>query len=186
MIHKAAGSPAAPAAPAAALDRLCLRVLKALDAADADIPSPIRVTVEFAREPSPGDVAAPVLRSLVSKAIEERVVIGIVLEPTKELNKPDTQRDVYTADEVKKAAYNFMQNYQNVGLQHQADISDRVHVILNWIALEDTLIGGQSVAKGTWLMGVRVQDDDLWSAVKSGEITGFSIGGMATRTPSVQ
>jgi DNA adenine methylase len=40
-----------------------------------------------------------------------------------------------------------------------------------------------SVSKGTWLMAVRVLDDGLWEQVKTGGITGFSIGGSAVRTP---
>lgn len=40
-----------------------------------------------------------------------------------------------------------------------------------------------TIAKGTWLLAVRVLSDDLWRRVKDGELTGFSIGGSARRVP---
>lgn len=118
----------------------------------------------------------------IFKTAEERFVLGIVLEPTKELNKPDSQGDIYSAAEVAKAADNFMEQYQQIGVQHK-EMTEKVKILRNWITLEDTTIDGQPVAKGTWILGVRVQDDDLWQKVKDGEITAFSIGGKANREP---
>ena len=186
VVRKAAAPAAVPpaAAVSAALDAVCARVVKAIDG--AEVPPSVYVTVTVSTEAPAPAAAAParVFKALVVKAEDERVVIGVVLEPTKEMGQPDTQRDVYSAAEVQKSAYNYMEHHQNVGLQHQADISDKVHVILNWVTLEDTTINGQPVTKGTWLMGVRVNDDALWADVKAGKITGFSIGGVATRTPT--
>lgn len=118
----------------------------------------------------------------IFKTAEERFVLGIVLEPTKELNKPDSQGDIYSADEVRMAADKFMEEYQQIGVQH-SEITKAVKILRNWITLDDCTINGQVVAKGTWLLGVRVQDDDLWEKVKKGEITAFSIGGKANREP---
>jgi hypothetical protein len=33
----------------------------------------------------------------------------------------------------------------------------------------------------TWLLAVRVADEELWRQIKAGELTGFSIGGSAMR-----
>lgn len=114
---------------------------------------------------------------------EERYVLGIVLEPLKEMGKADSQDDTYSAEEVRKAAYLFMEEYANIGQQHQKYINGRVKIRENWITRDDSVIGGQFVAKGTWLLGVHVVDDDLWAKVKAGEFTGFSIGGWATANP---
>jgi hypothetical protein len=40
-------------------------------------------------------------------------------------------------------------------------------------------VGGRSVKKGTWIMAARVTDDELWSAIKSGIYTGWSLEGFA-------
>lgn len=125
------------------------------------------------------------MRAIVRKGAaqeEERYVLGIVLEPLKELKSKDLQNDTYSAAEVRKACHVFMQEYGNLGQQHQKYINGRVKILENWISPDDTVIDGQAIAKGTWLMAIRVIDDDLWSSVKKGDITGFSIGGTAKRS----
>jgi hypothetical protein len=42
-------------------------------------------------------------------------------------------------------------------------------------------VGGSDVPEGTWLMGLRVNDDGLWADVKAGKLTGLSIGGFAKK-----
>ena len=182
VVRKSDGQPG----PDPSFESAVSQILKAIDG--VDLPSAgIKITIEAAGSDVVGKASEETESILakhlpVFKTAEERLVLGIVLEPTKEMGAPDTQRDVYSADEVRKSAYRFMEEYQTIGLQHRSDISDRVKILLNWIALEDTTINGQPVTAGTWLLGVRVQDDALWQDVKDGKITGFSIGGIATRT----
>lgn len=175
----------------AALSKAVDQILIALDRAGVDVPNGIRVTVETidAVAVVPTGKASAETQAILSKRIpifktgEERFVLGVVLEPTLEMGKPDSQNDVYSAEEVRKSSDRFMEEFGTIGLQHQADISDRVKILRNWITHEATTINGQPVAAGTWILGVRVLDDELWAAVKSGEITGFSIGGSAKREP---
>jgi len=128
-------------------------------------------------------VSKTALRIATTKAEgEEQYVLGIVLEP----DVVDAQDDTYSADEVRKASERFMEMHRNMGLMHQQKVNDKVQILENYLAPCDMQIGGQAVKKGTWLMGVRVKDASLWSAVKSGELTGFSIGGSAIRTPADQ
>lgn len=178
------------AAPSPGLSKVVNRVLAALDSEELadEVAKGLRVTIESGTQVTTSK-ASEETEALIHKTIpifkttEERFVLGIVLEPTKELAQPDSQGDVYSAQEVREAAYKFMEEFQTIGLQHRDDISERVKILLNWITLEPTTINGQAVAAGTWLLGVRVQDDDLWAAVKAGDITGFSIGGTANRVP---
>ena len=114
---------------------------------------------------------------------EEQYVLGIVLEPTLEMGAPDSQNDVYSAEDVRQAAYNFMQNYQTIGIQHTSAAGDKIKILESWIQREDTTIDGTKIKAGTWMLGVRVIDPELWAAVKDGSFTGFSIGGIASRTP---
>lgn len=115
----------------------------------------------------------------ILKTEEERYVLGIVLEPETE----DSQGDIYSADEVRKAAHDFMANFQNIGLMHRTIINGKAQILESYLAPATFKIDGQSVKKGTWCFGVRVSDDDLWAEVKDGGLTGFSIGGSAVRTP---
>jgi hypothetical protein len=38
---------------------------------------------------------------------------------------------------------------------------------------------GGHVKKGTWLLAVHVDDDELWKQVRDGSLAGFSIGGVS-------
>lgn len=109
---------------------------------------------------------------------EERFVLGVVLEPEVE----DTQKDIYSAEEIRKSAHNYMLKHQHIGLQHNGVIDDRIKILESYLAPCDFMLEEQKITKGTWLLGARVLDDQLWESVKKGELTGWSIGGDAVRT----
>lgn len=106
---------------------------------------------------------------------EKRLVYGIVLEP----DTVDSQGDVVPADEIERAAHNFMQRSRLIGLQHKR--AAPAVPVESYIVQSDHEIGGERVRKGTWVMVVKVLDEELWKQVKAGEITGFSIGGTGVR-----
>ena len=112
-------------------------------------------------------------------AVEERFILGVVLEP----EVVDAQKDVYSKEEVRAAAHRFMESYQNVGLMHRSLVNEQVKILESYVTPADLTIGGIALGEGTWLLGVRVLDDELWAAAKAGELTGFSIGGSAIRVP---
>ena len=110
---------------------------------------------------------------------DERFVLGIVLEP----EVVDAQGDIYSAQEICTAAHRFMEEFGGMGLMHRLRVNDQVKVLENYLAPTDFTLGEISVRKGTWLLAVRVLSDELWERVKSGDLTGFSIGGSARRVP---
>lgn len=109
---------------------------------------------------------------------EERTVFGVVLAP----EEIDLQDDIYSPQEVRKTAWRFMEEYQQFGLMHKT-IGVNVRVLESYLAPVAFEVKGEVVKKGSWLLRVRVLDDKIWAKVKSGELTGFSIGGSAIRTP---
>lgn len=117
-------------------------------------------------------------RVVKSGDVEERIVFGIVLEP----DTVDSQNDIYNAKEVEKAAHIFMEEHRNIGLQHKAMVNDKVKILESYISPVDFTIEGQLVKQGTWLLKERILDDELWASIKSGDITGYSIGGTGVRT----
>lgn len=124
------------------------------------------------------DRTAPIL-----KTTEERYILGIVLVP----EEVDLQQDIYSADEVRLAAHNYMEKFRQVGDQHKSiitlgdELEGRVAILESYVAPCDLDIDGQKVKKGTWLMAFRVNDDQIWSEIKTGKRTGLSIGGSAIR-----
>lgn len=105
---------------------------------------------------------------------EERIVYGIVYEPDEE----DTQGDIANAEEIRKAAYQFMEEVQTFKVMHKGS-NVRVRVLENYIAPVDFKIEGKSVKEGSWVLVTRILDPKIWKAIKKGKLTGYSMAGYA-------
>ena len=100
------------------------------------------------------------------------------------VSEPDTidlQGDRLSAEEIRKACHKFMTESQQIGKEHLGPA--KADIIESYIAPVIFECNGQVVRKGSWVMAVKVQDQELWQAVKSGKITGFSIAGRGSRIP---
>jgi hypothetical protein len=108
----------------------------------------------------------------------KHIVIGVVYQPDVE----DAHGDMMDAVEIEKAAHLFMegQHTYNIDKQHDLD-ADKGYVVESYIAPCDMEIGDQVIAKGSWVAGVKVTDDDTWEDIQKGEITGFSMWGVGKR-----
>lgn len=113
---------------------------------------------------------------LSKKDAAKRLVYGVVYEP----DTVDAQNDHATNEEIEKAAHRFMEMYQKVSHEH-GDPNPKLKVVESYIAPCEMTIGEERVKKGTWVMVVKVNDDELWKSVEDGEITGLSMGGLAER-----
>lgn len=119
------------------------------------------------------------LLKAAAPAEDQRIVMGVVLEP----DEVDAQGDTISPEEIRNAAYKFMEDFQVSGIQHKEFAGGRVKIVESWIAPQDLTIEGQAIKAGTWMMTNRILDDALWKAAKEGKFTGFSIGGSAIRKP---
>jgi hypothetical protein len=110
---------------------------------------------------------------------DERIVFGVVLVP----DETDAQGDVYDAEEVRRAAYSFMEQYGGkLKLMHDGKPLDGKAIVLEtYVSKHEERHGEEMFPIGTWFMTSRVSDDDLWAEVKNGKWTGYSIGGSAIR-----
>jgi DNA adenine methylase len=102
--------------------------------------------------------------------LERQIVYGIVLQP----GVIDKQGDKISADEIEKAAHKYALTPMVIGKGHKEQI--KAKPVETYIAPIDFELGGQEVLKGSWVMAVKVMDTELWTMVKEGEFTGFSIG----------
>ena len=114
---------------------------------------------------------------IVAKGSDQQIVYGVVSEP----NVIDLQGDRLSKSEIRAACHKFMQTGQRIGKEHSGVA--KASIIESYIAPTDFKCNGQVVKSGSWVMGVKIFDKDLWQAIKKGEITGFSIAGRGTRTP---
>jgi len=112
---------------------------------------------------------------------EERYVFGVVLVP----DEADAQGDIYDEHEVRKAAHSFMELHSgSLKLMHKGEtLDDAAKVLETYVTKQEESHDSETYPIGTWLMASRIIDDGLWSDVKSGEFTGYSIGGSANRAP---
>ena len=101
-------------------------------------------------------------------------ITGIVYEPM----VVDAHENYMTEEEITKAAYGFAKNGNKVDLQHNFESVEGVSVVETWVTKADCVIEGNDVKRGTWVMTVEVENDDIWTAVEKGELTGFSMGGV--------
>lgn len=110
---------------------------------------------------------------------EERIVFGVVLVP----NDTDAQGDIYTHEEVRKAAFGYMErNAGRMKLMHKGEtLENRVCLLESYCSQKEMSFGDEVFPEGTWFMTSRIIDDGLWSEVKKGSFTGYSIGGTALR-----
>lgn len=108
---------------------------------------------------------------------EQQVVFGEVYAP----GFPDSQGDFMTAESIREMAYAFMQKGElsNIDTQHSRDPNGS-YVVESFIAREDDPI----FIPGSWVLGVKVPDPDVWALVKSGELNGFSLDGQGFRVPT--
>lgn len=106
---------------------------------------------------------------------EKRLVGGIVYEP----DVVDSQGDSASAGEIEKAAHGFMIESRVIGIMHKEAAGKRVDIVESYIVRAPFQMGNRIIKAGTWFLVVKVNDDELWGNVKSGKLTGFSMGGRA-------
>jgi hypothetical protein len=81
------------------------------------------------------------------------------------------------------AAHKYLVQSRVIGSQHEKQ-SDSV-VVESYIAPQDMKFDGQNgpqeVKKGSWIIGIKVNDPVEWQKVLDGEYTGVSVGGDGAR-----
>lgn len=113
---------------------------------------------------------------------EKRLLVGAALVPNKPIYRNVNGKEFYISfDEatIEKLAQDFLANdYQhNVTVEHQDNVDDIV-VVESWIKTSenDKSVGyGLNEPIGTWFIGMKVNNDEIWQRIKDGYYKGFSI-----------
>lgn len=101
----------------------------------------------------------------------------------------DLQGDYISIEEMEKAGYSYVQKSRKGGDMHLRDEwqpiqkSEMIESFIVTPEKREALGLPDSVPSGWWV-GFQVRDPDVWSKVRSGERTGFSIHGTGKRAPS--
>ena len=121
-------------------------------------------------------------KSSIKLENEKRLLIGAALVPNKPIYRNVNGNEFYISfDEttIEKLAQDFLANdYQhNITVDHQEDANDIV-IVESWIKTSEndkSVNYGLNEPIGTWFIGMKVNNDEIWQRVKDGFYKGFSI-----------
>ncbi|WP_144625207.1 XkdF-like putative serine protease domain-containing protein [Bacillus velezensis] len=113
------------------------------------------------------------VRVLAKEAGEQKLVYGIVYEP----DTVDAHGDFMTAAEIEKAAHGFLKDAREIDKQHdfQGGVGE---VVESYVAPADFEMNGETIKKGSWVL-VTKASEAVWDEIKKGEVTGYSMAGIA-------
>ncbi len=98
----------------------------------------------------------------------ERVVFGEVLIP----ETPNVYNDYWTKEAIRHAAYLFAQQGYGIDLEHDnVDLTGLKAIVVETFIARP---GDPDFIEGSWVVGMKILDDDLWEAVLNNEINGYS------------
>lgn len=106
--------------------------------------------------------------------MKEGIVYGIVYP----VNEVDADGDYALPEEVQKACWRFMEDFQKFNYMHADDLSAR-DVALVECACSLADVPNLGIKKGDWYIAVKVYNLDIKKKIESGEISGFSMEGSA-------
>lgn len=97
----------------------------------------------------------------------ERVVFAEVLIP----GVPNVFGDLWTPSAIKEAAYEFARAGYGIDVEHDNnDVTGRAYSVESFIVRE----GDPDFIEGSWVVAMKIEDDELWSKILSNEINGYS------------
>ena len=120
---------------------------------------------------------------------EKRMLVSPALIPNKNIfrHNPNTQEDYYvyfSKETVRKASELYLKhnNHHKATYQHQDRVSG-VLTVESWIKegdMDKSKLYGYDLPDGTWFVKMKIENDELWSKIKDGELKGLSIEGYFT------
>ena len=117
---------------------------------------------------------------------EKRILMGAALIPDKSIYRRNEKGDEYyiyfSKETVRKASELFFKrsNHKNATYEHKQPI-EGMTIVESWI-VENTKKDksahyGLNVPEGTWMVSMKVDNDEIYEKAKKGEVKGFSIEG---------
>ena len=118
---------------------------------------------------------------------EKRILMGAALVPNKQIyrrnDKTDEEYYIYfSEDTVRKASELFFKksNHQNATLEHSENVEGTT-IVESWIVenskQDKSAIYGMDMPVGTWMVSMKIDNDEIYEKAKKGEVKGFSIEG---------
>jgi len=117
---------------------------------------------------------------------EKRIIVGLALIPEKKIYRRNGDKEfniMFSKETVKKASHLYLKKLKanNTTLEHEKEVQG-VSVVESWI-VEDVKndksnIYNLNAVEGSWIVIMKVDNEDVWQDVKKGTYLGLSIEGI--------
>ena len=114
---------------------------------------------------------------------EKRLLMGAALIPNKQIYRHNGKDEYYiffSEKTVRKASELFLMrgNQNNATYEHKQELNG-MSVVESWIIEDEktdkSRLYGFDLPVGTWMISMKVNNEDVWKDVKEGKVKGFSI-----------
>ena len=116
---------------------------------------------------------------------EKRILMGAALIPNKQIYRQNGKEEYYiyfSEKTVRQASELFLMrgNQNNATYEHKQELNG-MSVVESWIIEDEKTDKSRlydfNLPKGTWMISMKVNNDEVWNDVKAGKVKGFSIEG---------
>lgn len=113
---------------------------------------------------------------------EKQMVFGAVLIPDKPIYRCNQEEEYYIRfpkETIEVLAHEYLQNDNIYSFtKHHKDNAEGVSVIESWVKTSNndkSVDLGIDAPIGTWFIGAKVENEELWKGLKDGSMRGFSV-----------
>lgn len=125
---------------------------------------------------------------------EKKELLGVALIPDFPIYRRDEQGEyyiVFSAESIRKIAIDFYKklNVNMADVEHSHNMENGITYFQSLIVDKENGIcpaAFKDLPNGTWIIGCKIDNADVWNAVKNGTVKGFSIDGYFHAEPEKQ
>jgi len=119
---------------------------------------------------------------------EKRILVGPAMIPNKMMPRKDFATDsiyfvYFSSETIEKLQRKFMTDklIDATNVEHKEKMLEDVTVVESWIVEDENYDKqkkyGYNTPIGSWMVMMKINNDEIWNKVKSGELKGFSVQG---------
>lgn len=113
---------------------------------------------------------------------EKHMVFGAVLIPDKPIYRYNQEEEYYLRfpkETIEVLAHDYLQNDNIYSFtQQHKDNADGVSIIESWVKTSNndkSVDYGLDVPIGSWIIGAKIDNEEIWQGIKDGSMKGFSV-----------
>jgi hypothetical protein len=119
---------------------------------------------------------------------EKRILVGPAMIPNKMMPRKDFATDIiyfvyFSSETIEKLQRKFMTDklIDATNVEHKEKMLEDVTVVESWIVEDENYDKqkkyGYNNPVGTWMIMMKINNDNIWENVKDGKLKGFSVQG---------